>query len=1275
MTKVIGIITTKNRFELFKLACASALNQSRSLDELIVVSDSRESIYDEEMSFIDEKDTTLIRNVNSKNYAGSLNTAVSYIIKKYYIKEKIDINSIYVALLDDDDYWDLNYIKDCLNSIKPDTDFVISGINYILEDKVIQLKIPSNLEIRDFLVGNPHLQGSNTFIKFKTLLNIGGFDESMNSTIDRDMFVRVMLSNPNYSVVNKHLVFVNAYHNEDRVTVDPKRKLQGLKKFYRKYSQLMSEGDEILFFERIKKLLNIDIQKFDREEICLSDTYHDSTDIDKEFNILIGFIATDFESAKKLAGDICQLKRKNTRVLVLVNGIYDHEDLISIFDSSKIETKFITLDEVKRNNHKNQYGPFITDYVIEDKIGYISLARRVLHYHLYERVNKDEIIWILDEDVSLKQEIIINNQIITSNIPIDYIIERYKDSLDIGVGNITNDPAIPALSTARTNLVDYYYNLNKKSSFSSIISSELYDYYYDYSDSTNQHLEQPFNIDNNVDLKCVFIGKAISRKLVLLDNQVKEATNHGGNTLIFNKEVLKIPNLSIKIDNQYSRRGDFFWIQCCKRKGYKIKNLPFAVNHNRNSNDFDYIQEINKLKRDLFGSSLTKAYNLCQDTDNQYFREKYIEQVINRLAKILLSFYRIQALLDLVDLNNNFKQYFTDEKIDLFKNSILESLQIDKLKSSFTQLSRYISIYDRLSYEEKEVEIIKKNFKTDNVRLLGYGSEANVYTDDEFVFKVFHKELNNLRLFDENVFVKIKSLYTIEISKIEYLTIFKYQYETSTEYNGGHADELIQFIKEFKENDLVFTNVNARNFRVNSKNQLKLIDYGDSFKKWNNDDYQRMILRVYQLLKYNHISIIEFKTLINLSYKKLDTDFNYNFNRFEKVINQRSKEDIHDDLIISNIELLSPNKILDYGAGKCKIANYLSTDYVVSVFDIDTETLYKRAKKDIEVINDIDNHMKKYDLINCNLVLCAVEDNIADNIIKNFRRLINHNGVLILSICNPFFNDIGNTELRIESAIINYDSRIKYEKENRIYHTLRDEYHRPFSFYQSLLEENGFNIIDVNETEGYDLKSLAPIGEHLVLTCSNSALSKNEYFSHAIIIYVGNTSTSIIHQYFKSILKETHIRADIFMIYDNKDIKNREYCELLLSKSTRFSGKVKFFMNDEIIGYQKSVLKVFKEVVEENPKYKICTTQSVDFIINDENFISKIELALETNDIIVHSAFNEYNPFNNYLISDDNSDFLPMSFNLGLISDIEEYIIKYKYQIKDKYLYRKIRKV
>ena len=140
------------------------------------------------------------------------------------------VDDIYIATLDDDDIWDREYLKKAEDSIDR-KDFLISGLLYDNGKNVESLSIPQSVSISDFLSGNPHIQGSNTFVKLTVLLRAGMFDENMSSTTDRDFFVRVMMLNPSYRVLNEHLVYADARDDRPRITNDKTVKADGLRKF------------------------------------------------------------------------------------------------------------------------------------------------------------------------------------------------------------------------------------------------------------------------------------------------------------------------------------------------------------------------------------------------------------------------------------------------------------------------------------------------------------------------------------------------------------------------------------------------------------------------------------------------------------------------------------------------------------------------------------------------------------------------------------------------------------------------------------------------------------------------------------------------------------------------------------------------------------------------------------------------------------------------------------------------------------------------------------
>ena len=173
--KIIGLITTKNRPELFERALQSAFNQTRKLDRLIVVSDSLPEVKQVERQLASKYEAEFIEDIYTHNYAGSLNSALHFILKNDLLSGN-DFDGTYIAFLDDDDIWLSNYLEECEKSLCGE-DFVVSGLIYCNEEGKKYLSIPDDLTVDSFLKGNPHIQGSNTFIKFSTLLRAGLFDE------------------------------------------------------------------------------------------------------------------------------------------------------------------------------------------------------------------------------------------------------------------------------------------------------------------------------------------------------------------------------------------------------------------------------------------------------------------------------------------------------------------------------------------------------------------------------------------------------------------------------------------------------------------------------------------------------------------------------------------------------------------------------------------------------------------------------------------------------------------------------------------------------------------------------------------------------------------------------------------------------------------------------------------------------------------------------------------------------------------------------------------
>lgn len=139
--EIITIVTTKNRTDFLEKALYSIKNQKRSPNIIILVSDSNEKNIEKEKNIIKNFDIIYIKNEFNKNQAGSLNTAIQYILHCKYNKslnEKInklnlDFENTSIAILDDDDEWNDNYLSELDSEIKGE-DFAITGLIYKNEE-------------------------------------------------------------------------------------------------------------------------------------------------------------------------------------------------------------------------------------------------------------------------------------------------------------------------------------------------------------------------------------------------------------------------------------------------------------------------------------------------------------------------------------------------------------------------------------------------------------------------------------------------------------------------------------------------------------------------------------------------------------------------------------------------------------------------------------------------------------------------------------------------------------------------------------------------------------------------------------------------------------------------------------------------------------------------------------------------------------------------------------------------------------------------------------
>lgn len=1110
--KITAVIVTCNRLELLPRALKSVSEQTRKPDYVYVVSNSTTENYLKEQEIC--KKFELFRNYRSENYAGALNTAVEEIVKKQGIT-----NNIYFASLDDDDVWLPDYLKEIESSNTEDFDLIAANYLRKSDDENFLMTLPEQLSEIDFLRGNPGIVGSNTFIRLKTLLKAGCFDEALHSSVDRDFFVRVFQQKPKYKIIQKHLVTVHTDKNRERLTTNRQKKIKSLQIFYYKYQYLMSEVDKEQFFQRAKNYFSVErseivINQKQEKPIIKSELEFKNKG---DYQFVIGFIAGNAIIAQRIAKQIVEKKIPVDLVLIIedVRKGTTLADAENLFKENLIPYLIVKDKEWKQNLRKGHYGAYYQHF---SNINSIPLGRTILHHHLFTETTTfaNPVFWIIDDDITFRSVVSPFSEI--DIVDVFNIINENKGKAEALIGGISNDPPVPLLSCIRSQLVDFYYSTisGDKSHYDNYSLREKPDYYYDLSDLHSDHLEVPIyhSSISDDDLKQIFSGKSLSRPSLQKEVKAinKTITRRGANTLVFNRELLQYyPVINLEVNNKLARRGDLVWALLNQVvSGRTIFEHTFSIEHNRPLAEFDLQKELDKAAYDIIGYAFSKAIlkaietiqketaphrpkdifeKLIQDNFYNRFFDAYSYFFNRRKARFLMNYYRISGLTKLLAEHSATakkldSQLADESQLVTFEQTMNEALKEETLKSFFRILTTAIWSYSKSITEVSEDDnkyrnILEQVFKLKKkLRKLGSGAEGIVFTDDISVYKCYFNILDN-----EWEFLKSKSesfsksdfLEKIECFETDDFRFICYPYHYFQPLQNIKISQLTAFFKFCKQNDFVFTNIKPSNFIQTSSGDIKLIDYGKSFEPFNQEKFINAIKRAFLLYKNPKMKSEDFQKLtarINVGDEPTEIK---GWEKLWRAVEPRKKEEILDTEIVSIIKEFKPEKVLDYGSGKCKTAKKIAdeTTAKVFVFDINESVLTARCGDFQRYFPNNSTFDNTFDLALLNLVLCEVDNETLNSILVNIKTALKKDGKLIVSVCNPDFAHIYQTEFhnRINIPTNNNSETIIYKISNST-NNKRIDYHRPTKIYFQLFSKHDFNIIKVIDTDGINLETL-----------------------------------------------------------------------------------------------------------------------------------------------------------------------------------------------------------
>lgn len=700
---VVALIATHNRPAFLKRAVASVISQTRAPDALIIVVD--ESRSDEsllklkaDLDLPSEVEVLTLNNRRTPGASGAWNSGIDEAIRRFSMDRSTD--EIYVAILDDDDWWEDSHIEGCLvATITGNNDMVAASI--VRHDDTnpsgrVQ-QAPLRLSANDALMRNPHIQGSNLFVRLTTLLEAGLFDESLSSTTDRDLVIRLADLGATYVAAPLATVHHDARGSRLRLSsVGSSKKSEGLKQFWSKYRWRMTIKQREAYKKRALEFSDADVglpvayPALNRKP-DLSYTIPGTGDDTVPLHLVVGIAADgDRLGAKRvvrLLNDLDALRQDERLaaldIVVVENGDGDVHlrEVIGTVNTGGLRCYLSSVDQQCEDAEAGCFGAGFKRR--DGRLG-ISETRAMTQHYVRAMMRPESVAWILDDDKRLIALIYEHGKLVQNDQDFLGSIVRLRETkTDIVLGVDTGAAPLPAAMTLRTQLVDLQANLAEMSAMepdepwpdrtSEFVekTQAAPDYYHDVARLHTWHQELPFHFDAvGTDARVrdafaqlceqaprILVGEQVFRPLYIKKNTpltLRPSVQRGGNTLVFDANALvDVPQAVPTHNGRPTRRSDMVWAILNRyARGRRVEAAPFAVLHDRS--DLDTVKfHLSALEDDILGYALYSVLidiaerfgqidNLGSEAIEQA-RKQYRKYLSERTAAFVLSIHRARG--------------------------------------------------------------------------------------------------------------------------------------------------------------------------------------------------------------------------------------------------------------------------------------------------------------------------------------------------------------------------------------------------------------------------------------------------------------------------------------------------------------------------------------------------------------------------------------------------------------------------------------------------------
>lgn len=223
-------IITHNRSKLLPNAILSALNQTYSHVEVIVIDDYSMDDTTQIVAQLQEEYKNLHYFKLSK--PSGANAARNQGI--------LHANGYYVTGLDDDDTMTPERIEKLVNSYSDNYAYVCSQISYIFPNKTEKKRLKffgETITFADMLYAN--ISGNQVLTTKEMFIQAGLYDEKLVAAQDYDMWLKLLSLKPKAKLVRESLMLVDRNDAVGRIS-SSKKHIQGYFAVYKKYKSFMT---------------------------------------------------------------------------------------------------------------------------------------------------------------------------------------------------------------------------------------------------------------------------------------------------------------------------------------------------------------------------------------------------------------------------------------------------------------------------------------------------------------------------------------------------------------------------------------------------------------------------------------------------------------------------------------------------------------------------------------------------------------------------------------------------------------------------------------------------------------------------------------------------------------------------------------------------------------------------------------------------------------------------------------------------------------------------